>query len=315
MTIRQIPSIQSHAKFFPSRENRRLNQAIDAYNSATPPQKTSTYRRLLQQIISYKNSHPGRAEELDALVIQLNAKHPSSPSLQIGDSLDYPTYPKPVWDLALNTSQAMPLTGIELENFKKIIPPRPTPPKPLPQPPDFDKDIHRGRSNFFAKSLGIRPDHHILDVGCRTGHGAYAFSNQAEFVLGVEIDLSELEKARKTFPETDRLQFTSQRLEDLAAVTENKGRFDVITIFLCDSELCNNKSAAKAIFELLKNGGRVVLTSEFTLPKIESPMSNVFSNHIMSNGAFKKEASIVECVNTYETFMQYTLTKSPNYAS
>ena len=166
----------------------------------------------------------------------------------------------------------------------------------------FD-NIHEARANFFAGELGVR-DIRILDVGSRFGHFCNeAKSRGAEFVLGVDLDLDALGVAKKSFGESDKLQFTSDRLESLSEHENHKDGYDLVTIFLCDGQLCNDRDAAKAIGGLVKPGGRVVITSEIYSSGNEAPMAKRFASLFPFSYSGK-------LINTGgEKFVLYTLIK------
>ncbi|MSR88640.1 MAG: class I SAM-dependent methyltransferase, partial [Candidatus Margulisbacteria bacterium] len=165
-------------------------------------------------------------------------------------------------------------------------------------------NIHLLRAIFFGDKLDVMGQR-ILDVGSRFGHFCNeAKSRGAEFVLGVDLDLEALAEAKKSFMESEKLQFTSDRLEALSAHEKHKGGYDLVTIFLCDGQLCNDQDAAKAIADLVKPGGRVVITSEFMSDKEEAPMAKKFADLITDNGRF---LFIRETVDTgHEKFVLYT---------
>jgi len=181
---------------------------------------------------------------------------------------DTPEYTKAIWDPATGQVQITQLSEKEKKDFIAIIPKeRNTPVVDAPNPfIPYIRDIHQGRAKHFVNLLKITGQDITLDVGCRTGHFVHEASQKASYTLGVEIDLEELDKAKQKFPPSERLHYTSDLLELLALNPDYIGKFNLITVFLCDGSLCNNRVAAEAINTLLAPGGRVVITSEFLPP-------------------------------------------------
>jgi 2-polyprenyl-3-methyl-5-hydroxy-6-metoxy-1,4-benzoquinol methylase len=130
-------------------------------------------------------------------------------------------------------------------------------------------DARFGEGNAFHKLLiepamdrllALRPDEHILEVGC--GNGAYARHLASRGVRVVATDLAEtfLERAReRTLEHTDRIAYRVLDATDPKALAElDGGRFDAVvsTMVLMDMPVLGPLFAA--LGRLLRPGGRFV---------------------------------------------------------
>src|SRR5262249_52961193 len=75
------------------------------------------------------------------------------------------------------------------------------------------------------RSIGLRPDMHVLDVGCGTGVFLRMCADRGAAVGGVDASEGLLELAQARVPEADL------RLEDLQALPYDDDSFDVVTGF------------------------------------------------------------------------------------
>jgi SAM-dependent methyltransferase len=126
-----------------------------------------------------------------------------------------------------------------------------------------------GEGNAFHKVLveptmdrllDLRPDEHILEVGC--GNGAYArhLAALGAWVLGTDLSETFLERAReRTVEHTDRIEYRPLDATDPAALAElGEARFDaaVSTMVLMDMPVIAPLFAA--LRRVLRPGGRFV---------------------------------------------------------
>jgi len=121
-----------------------------------------------------------------------------------------------------------------------------------------------GECDFIEKELGHNKEVNILDIGCGTGRHAIELSKRGYHVMGVDLSISMLQKARKnakkqhvqvTFEKHDarRLPFTSE--------------FDVVLMIcegafsLMETDEMNYKILANASKALKPKNGKFIFTT------------------------------------------------------
>jgi ubiquinone/menaquinone biosynthesis C-methylase UbiE len=103
------------------------------------------------------------------------------------------------------------------------------------------------------RCIGLRPDMHVLDVGCGTGVFLRMCADRGATVSGLDAAPGLLELARERVPEADL------RLADLQALPYDDGSFDVVTgftsFFFADDMVAALREAAR----VARRGAPVVI--------------------------------------------------------
>lgn len=133
-----------------------------------------------------------------------------------------------------------------------------------------------GHGQLLVKELNIKAGDHVLDIGCGTGR-------LAEYILDIVgnnghvygIDPAEyriqIAQQKIKGKSLDNISFKVGKGEDLSAFADNS--FDAVTLNMVFHWITDKKLALKEIHRVLKQGGRVGLTTgdkdnPFTLKQI-----------------------------------------------
>jgi len=102
----------------------------------------------------------------------------------------------------------------------------------------------------------VRPDDHILDVGCGAGHYLKSFQKSIQvpfFYTGADATPYYLELAKKAFPETDRISFAQADIFNLPFADAS---FDIVT---ANNVLLHLPNIIKPVEELCRVAKRTVI--------------------------------------------------------
>ena len=132
--------------------------------------------------------------------------------------------------------------------------------------------------------FGLRPDEHLLDVGCGTGNLTAAILrhlSHAGRITAVDISERMIEIARVKVPD-QRVRWICGPIEQMDAFD---GVFDRAICYSVWPHLTNHAMAANLIRSMLKPGGSLHvwhLKSRETINKIHAAASGAVSNHMLA---------------------------------
>ncbi len=133
------------------------------------------------------------------------------------------------------------------------------------------------------KRFGLRPDEHVLDVGCGTGNLTAAILcqlSQAGRITAVDISSRMIEIAQTKINDL-RVKWVCDSVENM---TTFKNVFDRVICYSVWPHLENSGIAAKLFQSMLKPSGKLHiwhLRSRETINKTHAGASKVISNHML----------------------------------
>jgi demethylmenaquinone methyltransferase/2-methoxy-6-polyprenyl-1,4-benzoquinol methylase len=133
------------------------------------------------------------------------------------------------------------------------------------------------------KRFGLRPDEHVLDVGCGTGNLTAAILRQllqAGRITAVDISSRMIEIAQ-TKVNDSRVQWICDSVEHM---TTFESAFDRVICYSVWPHLMNSGIVARLIQSMLKPGGELHiwhLKSREAINKTHAGASEVISNHLL----------------------------------
>ena len=133
------------------------------------------------------------------------------------------------------------------------------------------------------EKFGLKPDEHILDVGCGTGNLTVSILrhlSQDGKISAIDISSNMIEIAQKKVADS-RVCWICDAVEHLDGL---ESVFDRIICYSVWPHLTNSQYAAELFFKLLKPGGKLHiwhLISRDMVNKIHSNASEAVSNHLL----------------------------------
>lgn len=111
---------------------------------------------------------------------------------------------------------------------------------------------------WWASELGAKLS--VLDCATGKGYGAFVMSQQANKVVGIDLNEQSLSIAQKSFGEQTNLTFKKINVFNLEELGE---KFDVVTAFEVIEHIDPNKTDdfLKSISRVLKPGGRLLIST------------------------------------------------------
>lgn len=98
----------------------------------------------------------------------------------------------------------------------------------------------------------------VLDIGCGTGFGTHLLTRQADNVLGVDVDESAVNFARKAFS-NHKIKFHS--LDISASFAHESNPYDFITMIDVIEHIRNDREVVHNCTKLLKSGGKLICST------------------------------------------------------
>jgi SAM-dependent methyltransferase len=120
----------------------------------------------------------------------------------------------------------------------------------------------------FARRL-IKSTDVVLDISCGTGYGSNYLSKYSKEVVGLDVDNSTLEQARKSYSNKN-LKF---ELIDANGVIPTKyhGKFDLVVSFETIEHSTNTAGFLKNLSRCVKDGGTIIISTPNNYEKIHPP--------------------------------------------
>jgi ubiquinone/menaquinone biosynthesis C-methylase UbiE len=150
-----------------------------------------------------------------------------------------------------------------------------------------DLESLRARLDSGLKQFGLRPDEHVLDVGCGTGNLTAAILRQLSpsgKITAVDISSRMIEIARSKVNDS-RVQWICDSIENTDAF---ENTFDRVICYSVWPHLVDQRTVAKALFGKLTSGGRLHiwhLLAREAVNKIHSEASEALRHHVLSPAA------------------------------
>ncbi len=130
--------------------------------------------------------------------------------------------------------------------------------------------IHR---YLFANRL-IKKGYTIGDFACGTGYGSNILSENAEKVIGIDINKTVIDKIAKRYKKNKKITFLSKNLLDL----DYKETFDLIVSFETIEHLEESKIIIlfKNFYNSLKKGGFIIFSTPYMQEKTKEAIEMGF---------------------------------------
>ena len=133
--------------------------------------------------------------------------------------------------------------------------------------PVRDFQISQGKDISFLKvllpaieQLTINSDFsHVLDVGCGVGFVTEAFSNRANYIVGVDLSKRSIELAQKRLTSSRHAHFYSKSVEEFAQQTASHS-FSLAIANMTLMTALDLLSLLRSVARLLRTGGHFVFT-------------------------------------------------------
>jgi ubiquinone/menaquinone biosynthesis C-methylase UbiE len=118
-------------------------------------------------------------------------------------------------------------------------------------------------------AAAVRPGDRVLDIGCASGANAFSVAGTAAEVIGVDVDMREIERAREQAlrGSVSNVRFETGDLTDPTTLHRfAPASFDVVLLLDVLEHLVNRVAVLKAVRGLLVPGGRLVVA----VPNVET---------------------------------------------
>jgi ubiquinone/menaquinone biosynthesis C-methylase UbiE len=108
----------------------------------------------------------------------------------------------------------------------------------------------------LLEQLDIENLHDALELGCGIGSvSVYLSENHQMNVIGTDFDLAQIEIARSSYPENDRLHF---RVEDASNLSFEDNSFDLVLSQNVFHHIPAWDVAVREVFRVLRQGGYLI---------------------------------------------------------
>jgi ubiquinone/menaquinone biosynthesis C-methylase UbiE len=146
-----------------------------------------------------------------------------------------------------------------------------------------DLEILKVQFDIGLRRFGLRPDEHVLDVGCGTGNLTASILcqlSQAGKVTAVDISSRMIEIAQ-TKVNDPRVRWICDSIEHMTAFG---GVFDRVICYSVWPHLTNSETVAQLLRNIIKPGGKLNiwhLKSREAINRTHTQASEAISNHLL----------------------------------
>ncbi|HOV13576.1 MAG TPA: methyltransferase domain-containing protein, partial [Spirochaetota bacterium] len=153
---------------------------------------------------------------------------------------------------------------------------------------------------LFAREL-IKREAIVGDFACGTGYGSNILSENAESVIGIDINKKVIDKIKKRYKKNRKVSFLSANLLDL----DYKNKFDFIISFETIEHLeeSNIKFLFNKFYKALKNGGVIIFSTPFMQEKTKEAIEMGF--HLTFNINEEKIINWLKETNFKHQYFKY----------
>lgn len=123
--------------------------------------------------------------------------------------------------------------------------------------PEFDADWTLEHTHRYLLARELAGGKAVLDIACGDGYGSRILAEAAKSVVGVDISLEAVERAREKYPHP-RLAFLQG---SAASIPLEDGSVDLVTSFETIEHLAEQEEMIREIRRVLRPGGMCIISS------------------------------------------------------